>query len=92
MSDLHSYLREYVDQLETLLKQCEPGNDACLLQAAHRLWGEEDYRYLVLTASQHALKRGVEPAPKPTESENDFQQAADKVKGKIQVNKPVNHE
>ena len=92
MSDLHSYLREYVDQLEKLLAQCEPGDDACLLQEAHQSWGEDDYRYLVLAAYQHALKRGVEPAPKPSESENDFQQAADKAKRNIQVNKPVNRE
>jgi len=90
MSDLHSYLREYVDQLETLLKQCEPGNDACLLQAAHRAWEEDDPRYLVLAASQHALKRGVEPAPKPPEPENDFERAAREAKKDIQVNKPVN--
>lgn len=92
MSDLHSYLREYIDQLEKWLAQCEPGNDACLLQKAFKSCGEDDPRYLVLAAYQHALKRGVEPAPKPSESGSDFQEAAEKSKGKIQVNKPVNRE
>ncbi|MEZ5673053.1 MAG: hypothetical protein R3E08_12030 [Thiotrichaceae bacterium] len=92
MSDLHSYLRQYIGELEKLLAQCEPGNDACLLQAAYQLWGEDDPRYLVLVATQNSLKRGIDVAPKPQEPENDFQRAEKESKGKMQVNKPVNHE
>ncbi len=91
MSDLHAYLREYIEKLETLLEQCDTGNDSCLLQAACRLWGEDDPRYLVLAASQGALKRGIDPAPKPPE-ESDFEQADKAAKGQIHVNKPVNRQ
>ncbi|OQY54492.1 MAG: hypothetical protein DRR08_08960 [Candidatus Parabeggiatoa sp. nov. 2] len=49
MSDLRTYLKEYVDTINNILDTNE--NDQAIIEAAEREWIRKDHRRLVFTAS-----------------------------------------
>jgi len=72
MSQLRTYLEDYIKTLQTL--QAQYSDNQALLDAAEDKWGAEDYRFMVLQESPKGVRwpnKSGEPSPEEQKPENE---------------------